>query len=101
MGNDLYLPSKRSRGMHLHDTPAWIMYGAIICACLAMLSVVIDHYDRRNNERHYRLFADVFEYIGWGLFGFSLLIWPSSGGHSAGNAWGPDIHSRPRPARIA
>jgi TRAP-type C4-dicarboxylate transport system permease small subunit len=72
--NDLYLPSKRSRGMHLHDTPAWVMYGAILCACLVMLSVVIDHYDRRNNERHYRLFADVFKYIGWGLFGFSLLM---------------------------
>jgi TRAP-type C4-dicarboxylate transport system permease small subunit len=48
--NDLYIPGKRSRGVHLHDVPAWIMYGAIICACMVMLSVVADHYDTRNNE---------------------------------------------------
>lgn len=69
--NDLYLPRKR-RGIHLHDSPAWVMYGAILCACLVMLSVVVDHYDRRNNETGYRLFADVFKVIGWVLFGLSL-----------------------------
>ena len=71
--NDLYLPGKR-RGVHLHDTPAWIMYGAMTCACLVMLSVVLDHYDRRNNERHYRAFAKVGEFAGWSLFGLSL-VW--------------------------
>lgn len=70
--NDLYIPGKRSRGVHLHDVPAWIMYGAMICACLVMLSVVLDHYDSRNNERHYRTFAEVVKFIGWGLFGASL-----------------------------
>ncbi len=72
--NDLYLPGKRGRGMHLHDIPAWIMYGAIICACLVMLSVVVDHYDRRNNETNYRLFAQVFKFLGWGFFALSLII---------------------------
>jgi hypothetical protein len=70
--DDLYVPGKRG-GVHLHDTPAWIMYGAMICACLVMLSVVLDHYDRRNNERHYRAFAAVGEFVGWTLFGISLL----------------------------
>jgi hypothetical protein len=71
--NDLYVPGRRSRGVHLHDVPAWIMYGAVICACLVMLSVVLDHYDRRNNERHYRLFAATGEGVGWTLFLVSLL----------------------------
>ena len=70
--NDLYVPSKR-RGIHLHDVPAWIMYGAIICACLVLLSVVIDHYDRRDNERHYRTFASIGESLGWSFFVVSLL----------------------------
>lgn len=70
--NDLYIPGKRSRGIHLHDVPAWIMYGAMICACLVMLSVVVDHYDRRNNERYYRTFAEFGKFVGWGLFGASL-----------------------------
>ena len=69
--NDLYVPGKRG-GVHLHDRPAWVMYGAMICACLVLLSVVLDHYDRRNNERRYRAFAEVGGYVGWSLFGLSL-----------------------------
>ena len=72
--NDLLLPSRRGGGVHLHDGSAWIMYAAMICACLVMLSVVLDHYDRRNNERHYRAFATAGEFAGWILFGFSLLL---------------------------
>jgi hypothetical protein len=37
-----------------------------------MLSVVVDHYDLRNNERHYRAFAEIGKFIGWALFGASL-----------------------------
>lgn len=72
--NDLYIPGKRSRGIHLHDVPAWIMYGAMICACLVMLSVVVDHYDRRDNENNYRQFAEVFKFLGWMFFGLSLIM---------------------------
>lgn len=72
--NDLYIPGKRSRGIHLHDVPAWIMYGAMICACLVMLSVVVDHYDERNNETNYKLFADVFRFFGWAFFILSLIM---------------------------
>jgi hypothetical protein len=68
--NDLYIPGKRSKGIHLHDVPAWIMYGAIICACLVMFSVVINYYDKRNNEAGYKLFANVFRLLGWGFLGF-------------------------------
>lgn len=72
--NDLYIPGKRTRGIHLHDVPAWIMYGAIICACLVMLSVVVDHYDKRNNETNYKFFADFFRFLGWVFFVLSLVM---------------------------
>lgn len=72
--NDLYIPGKRSKGIHLHDVPAWIMYGAMICACLVMLSVVVDHYDKRNNENHYKVFAGVFKFLGWVFFVLSLIV---------------------------
>lgn len=72
--NDLYIPGKRSRGIHLHDVPAWIMYGAMICACLVMLSVVADHYDTRNNETDYKWFADIFKFLGWVFFLLSLIM---------------------------
>jgi hypothetical protein len=71
--NDLYLPGRHSPGVHLHDVPAWIMYGAMISACLVMISVVVDHYDQRNNERYYRRFAQAGRIVGWGLFATSFL----------------------------
>jgi hypothetical protein len=49
------------------------MYGAMLCACVVLLSVVADHYDRRDNEQHYRTLADVGKCIGWGLFGLSIV----------------------------
>lgn len=71
--DDLYIPGKRSRGIHLHGEPLLIMYGAFICAALNLLSVVIDHYDRRNNERNYRRFAKIAQIMGWVLFGVAFL----------------------------
>jgi len=72
--NDLYIPSKRGKGLHLHDVPAWIMAGAFACAVLVLLSTVADHYDRRENELQYRAFAKAGQYLGWSCFGLAI-IW--------------------------
>jgi hypothetical protein len=71
---DLYIPGKRGNGMHLHGLAAWVMYGAFIGACLTMLSVVIDHFDQRNNEAQYKRFAEKCKQGGWALFILSLVI---------------------------
>jgi hypothetical protein len=71
--NDLYIPSKRG-GIHLHNSPAWLMYGAMLCACLVMFAIIVDHYDHRDNERHYRVVVKGGSFLGWTLFGISL-IW--------------------------
>lgn len=72
--NDLFIPGKRSRGIHLHDEPALIMYAAFICGTLVMLCVVADHYDERNNEKKYQTFSKVFRCLSWGLAVMSL-VW--------------------------
>ncbi len=72
--DDLYLPGRRSRGVHLHGTPAWIMYGAFVCAAAVLLALVVDHYDRRNNEHHYDRFKQLVGKAGWGFF-FAALLW--------------------------
>ena len=75
--NDLYIPGRHGvshRAIHLHDEAALLMYAAFICGCLVMLSVVVDHYDERDNEHKYQLFAKCFKFLGWGLFGASI-IW--------------------------
>jgi hypothetical protein len=72
--DDLYIPGKRSRGIHLHNVPAWVMYGAIVCACIVMIIVIFDHYDKRDNEYQYKQLSEAFRFFGWGFFGLSLVI---------------------------
>ncbi len=59
--DDFYLWFPGGRGklleLHLQGTAAWLAATAAFCACANTLSVVVDHYDKRNNERNYRVFA--------------------------------------------
>jgi len=72
--DDLYIPGKASPGMHLHGFPCWIMYAAFLSGAANMLSVIIDHYDKRNNEIKYAQFAKFTKYLGWTLFFGSMLL---------------------------
>jgi hypothetical protein len=76
--DDLYIPGKRGRGIHLHGTSAWLMYAALVCAAAVLFSLVVDHYDRRHNEHHYDRFKKVATTTGWSFFGAALL-WHVSG----------------------
>ncbi|MEP6881744.1 MAG: hypothetical protein ABI866_07115 [Dokdonella sp.] len=74
---ELLLPGKRTsgpNGISMQGAPAWCMSIAMVCACIVLLSVVVDHYDRRNNERYYRRIASVSKTIGWCAFAASLTI---------------------------
>jgi hypothetical protein len=71
--NDLFLPSKHGRGTHLHGTPMILMLISMACAAIALMSTVIDYYDRRDNDRNYKLFARIAGYCGWAFFIFSLV----------------------------
>lgn len=79
--NDLYIPAaggKYSRpsiqGVHYHGKPLWIFFAAFLCAAANMLSVVLDHYDKRNNERYYRQFAIASEALGWTLLFLGIFL---------------------------
>jgi hypothetical protein len=72
--DDIYLPAKRGDGVHFSGLSAWIMYGAVLCAAANLLTIVIDHYDKRNNERRYVDIAAITEWIGWMLFAASLIV---------------------------
>ena len=74
---ELLLPGKRTsgpNGMALHGVSAWVMYGAMLCAICVLLSSVVDHYDRRNNEATYRRFVQVGKICGWSLFVSALVL---------------------------
>lgn len=77
--NDFFVPTSKGSGIHFYDTPARLMVGAVVCACLVMLSVVMDHYDRRDNERHYRRFANVFCLLGYAFVAAAVFLKFSGG----------------------
>lgn len=80
---DLLLPGKRTgspNGVALQGLSAWVMYAAMICACAVLISVLVDHYDQRNNEINYRRFAQTGKFLGWFLFFLSLALYAFGGG---------------------
>lgn len=56
--DDLFIPAGRSggKGAHLHGGAAWIVFAAVVCLAAKWLSVVVDHYDSRDNEAAYQRF---------------------------------------------
>lgn len=72
--DDIYVPGKRSKGIHFHGVPCWVMYGALIMAATNLLLVIVDHYDKRNNETNYKMIAKVTRIVGWSLFFLALLL---------------------------
>jgi hypothetical protein len=72
--NDLVIPLRRRKDIHLHDEPAFLMFAAFICGALVLISVIIDHYDERNNEHQYKKFSETLKTVGWFLFGAALLL---------------------------
>lgn len=79
--DDLPMPTKRGRFVHFHGVSAWLMFSAMIACCANLLSVVVDHYDRRNNETDYRWFAQVAAVIGWSLLVVACIVWLIQGGN--------------------
>ena len=62
--NQLYVPSKRGDGMYLSGESAWIMFAALIFGFIYFMTVVIDHYDKRDNEIKYFMFGKNVKIIG-------------------------------------
>lgn len=52
----------------------WLMILAMASGCLAFLSIIFDHYDRRGNEERYRLFLKWTTRIGFGLAGSAYAL---------------------------
>lgn len=78
--DDLFIPRERGRELHLHGLGVWIMCGALVMAALNLLSVVVDHYDARNNERQYGVVREQHADLGLDLFraGFASVVLPLS-----------------------
>lgn len=72
--NDFYFPGRNSGGRHYHGESVWILYAAFICGVFNLLSVIIDHYDKRNNVKRYKLFARITQFSGWTLLIMGIVL---------------------------
>lgn len=73
--NDLIVPvNKRGPALHLQGAAAVVMFCALLAATANLLSVVLDHFDIRNNELSYRRFAFFTQTLGWLLFAAALVV---------------------------
>jgi len=66
-------PPKQRGAILLKEGPAWLMAAAMIVGALVLVSVVVDHYDRRQNERSYKIFRWLCVRLGLCLFVASLI----------------------------
>jgi hypothetical protein len=69
--DDVIIPTKRG-AFHLHGLAGWVMAAAMLCAAIALLAVVMDHYDRRDNEAAYKRFGKWTARLGWTLTGLAM-----------------------------
>jgi hypothetical protein len=71
---DIYVPGRATEGMHFHGSAAVAMFCAMLAAIAILVSTVIDHYDKRPNERGYGRFAKRAEFVAWTFFVFAGIV---------------------------
>lgn len=69
----IWIPGKRG-GMELHGASMWMVYAAMVLGVVNLLSVVVDHYDQRDNEISYRRIAFFTQTAAWGLFAIAVIV---------------------------
>lgn len=72
--DDIFIPGKRSRGIHFHGLAAEIVYISLILIICNMISIIIDHYDKRDNEINYKKFAALTSFTAWIIFIIALTV---------------------------
>ena len=78
--DDLFIPSRQGPGQYVYGPPVFAFVIAAIFGAAALVSVVVDHYDKRNNEREYKKFASFAEAAGYAIL-FAGIIWSLTTGH--------------------
>lgn len=73
--DDLIIPGRRGNdNSHFHGWQAWLIACAIYLVVLSLISRIIDHYDKRNNEQRYRQFEQLAWYTSGALIGLSFIL---------------------------
>ena len=73
-GGQIYVPAKYGRGSYVTGAAAWFLYAAMVSAATYLILQIVDHYDRRNNERVYADVAEGIAILGVLSWFFSLVL---------------------------
>ncbi|MBX3628159.1 MAG: hypothetical protein KF892_24325 [Rhizobacter sp.] len=75
LNNKLEIATRKGGGgrLVLYDRPAWLLASSVIVGAILLLSLIVDHYDRRNNEGWYRAFRQAMIYVGLALLAAALV----------------------------
>jgi hypothetical protein len=71
--DDLVMPARRGV-LHLQGLSAWLMYAAWLLAASSFVAIVVDHFDKRNNEKHYKRIGQSAVLGAWLLFFGALTV---------------------------
>jgi hypothetical protein len=63
-----FLPAKRGPGVELRGLSLWLIVCALVVGVAHLASLVVDHYDKRDNEQSYKDFATLTKFGFWALF---------------------------------
>lgn len=56
---EVYIPGRSGSSIRFTGTACTLIYCGLIAGAASCISVVVDHYDKRNNEANYQKFAMV------------------------------------------
>ena len=71
---EIYIPGKHRNGIQLYGKSICIMLLGLICGAIVFTSVVLDHYDRRDNEHKYYKFGSTAKYMGIGCYFLAIIL---------------------------
>ncbi|MGZ3240955.1 MAG: hypothetical protein ACXWJK_11470 [Burkholderiaceae bacterium] len=64
----IYISSSRGKGLSFSGYEVWLLFAALLCAAVGMLSAVIGHYDKKTKRVVYANIAAVTKWLAWILF---------------------------------
>lgn len=70
---EIYIPGKFS-SIYLYGASLWMMSGALLSGSLALISMIVDHYDQRDNEASYARFLTFTAYLAGALYLSSFVV---------------------------